>query len=204
MHVEKSVEDQAERLSRRRCQLHILSLTYIWECHNISYWLWGGQQVFGTDGRSYEQVAPIQTLRALLLSAFLAAPHSKCYRAHIEEYNENITLGAGDCCALSKGRQMDGSGNMLQHPRPATTLAKVTDTQVSMPNELMLPALTQLIPVDTCLPALFAFYTRMWLPAHSFVSPPPFSSLSSTARDSLHQQFAFILSSYSCVTGPGS
>ncbi|KAM7382411.1 hypothetical protein PAMP_002140 [Pampus punctatissimus] len=53
---------------------------------------------------------------------------------------------------------MDGSGNMLQHPRPATTLAELSDTQVSTSGELMLPTLTQLLPVDPCLNWMSSIY----------------------------------------------
>lgn len=50
---------------------------------------------------------------------------------------------------------MDGSGNMLQHPRLATTLAELSNMQVSMAGKLMLPTLTQLLPADPCLHCLY-------------------------------------------------
>lgn len=93
--------------------------------------------------------------------------HTKCCSSHIEEYNENITLGER-CCARSRGWQMDGGGNMLQHPRPATTLADLSDTQVSTTSELMLPTLTQLLPVDPCLHCLDLQYLYI-ITSRSFV-----------------------------------
>lgn len=103
-------------------------------------------------------------------SSFLPAwlHHTKCYSVHIEQYNENITLGER-CCAGSKGWQMDGSGNMLQHPRPATTLAEHSDKQVSTTGELTLPTLTQLLPVDSCSHWLGFIYIHVIVP-YSFVS----------------------------------
>lgn len=94
--------------------------------------------------------------------------HTKCYSSHIEEYNENITLGER-CWARSKGWQMDGSGNMLQHPRPATTLAELWDTRVSTTGDLMLPTLTQLLPVDPC-PHCLDFTYLYVIITHSFIS----------------------------------
>lgn len=94
--------------------------------------------------------------------------HTKCYSSHIEEYNENITLGER-CCAPSRGWQMDGDGNMLQHPRPATILAELSDTQVSTTSKLMLPTLTQLLPADPYRHCLYFTYLYVIVP-HSFVS----------------------------------
>lgn len=87
--------------------------------------------------------------------SLLAWPgYTKCYSSHMEKYNENIILLGERCCALSESWQMDGWGNMLHHRRPATTLAELCGTQVSMINAPMLPPLTQLLPVAPCLHCL--------------------------------------------------
>lgn len=94
--------------------------------------------------------------------------HVKCYSVHIEHYNENITLGERSC-APSKGWQMDGSGNMLQHPRPATTLAEHSEKQVSITGKLTLPTLTQLFPGDSCSHWLGSAHVYVIIP-YSFIS----------------------------------
>lgn len=137
--------------------------------------------------------------------------HTKCYSSHIEEYNENITLGER-CCARSKGWQMDGSGNMLQHPRPATTLAELNDTQVSTTGELMLPTLTQLLQwTPACTGRIFLPYMLSYQIA--LLAPrwltPTVQLVNSTARDSLYQPSqrslqSASLPSYSSAAGPGS
>lgn len=106
--------------------------------------------------------------------------HTKWYSSHIEDYNENITLGEG-CCAQSRGWQMDGGGNMLQNPRPATTLADLSDMQVSTTGELTLPTLTQLLPADPLLASVWIFHTYM-LSCHIALLAPGLTQSQRAAR----------------------
>lgn len=85
--------------------------------------------------------------------------HTKWYSSHIENDNENITFREG-CCTRSGPWQMDGVGNMLQHPGPATTLADLSDTKVSPTGELVLPMPTQLLPADPCLHCMDFTYSH--------------------------------------------
>lgn len=146
--TKNSPEEQPEQPSHQRIIRFIYHLLHTFE--NVK------TQATHCEGGSLEQMdAHMNKLQqskhskhSSSLPAWLC--HTKWYSSHIEDYNENITLGEG-CCAQSRGWQMDGGGNMLQHPRPATTLADLSDMQVSTTVELMLPTLTQLLPADPCL-----------------------------------------------------
>lgn len=159
----------------RRYQFHISSFTYITTYSRLPTVRTAGLEQMGAHMNKLQQSK--HTKHSSSLPAW--PHHTKCYSSHIEEYNENITLDER-CCAWSKGWQMDGSGNMLQHPRPATTLAELSDTQVSTTDELMLLTLTQLLQLDPCHHRLDFTYIYVMVP-HSFVSSqvdsfPPCSS----------------------------
>lgn len=135
-----------------------------------------------TDGRTYEQVAAIQTVQAHLLPACLPA----CLPGWlaVAYKNDIVPILGGDVmktlhlvngAVLGAGDdRWDGCGNMLRHPRPARPPTDLSSAQVSA--ELKLNRANTAAPAwdvsDLCVSVPQSFVTPPHNPPQHHACPP--------------------------------